>query len=424
MDAREFNDTFLQITLERLSYENKDIILMGNFNIDILKYDTNNDSAAFLDMMYENFLLPYISSPTRVTPRSQSLIDNIFSNIIEDEIISGNITTTISDHYAQFTLFKNKTKSQNNKKIAKFARNYKTLDKEMFDSDLKNTNWKEILKIERGDVDYSFDTFNKKINEILDKHGPFKKLSIQDEKLSKKPWITTGILNSIKNKNRLYRKVIRAKDPERIRNLRNKFKLYRNKLDKILKASKSMHYQKYFETNKLNLCKTWEGIRQVINIRKKKGQTINTLNSDNGIINEDRKISEQFNKHFCNIATTIEKEIPSAKNNFSDYLKNAIKKTFFINPTTADEVETQIKCLKNNKATGPKSIPTSIFKNFRKSLSVPLAEIINLSFNEGKFPTQLKSANVIPVSKKGDKLEVNNYVPISLISNISKVIEN
>ena len=111
MDAGEFHDTFLQSTLEKLSYENKGIILMGDFNIDILKYDTNNDSAAFLDMMYENFLLPYISSPTRVTPRSQTLINNIFSNI-EDETISGNITTTISDHYAQFTLFKNKTKSQ------------------------------------------------------------------------------------------------------------------------------------------------------------------------------------------------------------------------------------------------------------------------------------------------------------------------
>ena len=186
MDAREFNDTFLKNTLEKLSYENKDIILMSDFNIDILKYDTNNDSAAFLDMMYEKFLLPYISSPTRVTLRSQTLIDNIFSNIIEDEIISENITTTISDHYAQFTLFKNKTKSQKNKKIAKFARNCKTFDKEMFHSDLKNTNWKEILKIERGDVDYSFETFNKKLNEILDKHVPFKKLSIQEEKLSKK----------------------------------------------------------------------------------------------------------------------------------------------------------------------------------------------------------------------------------------------
>ena len=69
-----------------------------------------------------------------------------------------------------------------------------------------------------------------------------------------------------------------------------------------------MHYQKYFETNKLNLRKTWEGIREVINIRKKKGQTINTLNSDNGIINEDRKISEKFDKRFCNIAETLKKK--------------------------------------------------------------------------------------------------------------------
>ena len=110
MEAREFNVTYLQKTLEKISYESKDIILMGDFNIDILKYDTNNDTAAFLDMMYENFLRPYISSRTRVTPRSQTLIDNIFSNIIEDEIISGNITTTISGYYTQFTVFKNKTK--------------------------------------------------------------------------------------------------------------------------------------------------------------------------------------------------------------------------------------------------------------------------------------------------------------------------
>ena len=53
----------------------------------------------------------------------------------------------------------------------------------MFDSDIKNMNWKEILI--RGDVDYSFVTFNKKRNEIVDKPTPFKKLSMQEEKLSK-----------------------------------------------------------------------------------------------------------------------------------------------------------------------------------------------------------------------------------------------
>ena len=69
---------------------------MGNFNFDILKYDSNSDSATFLCNMYENLLLPYITSAIRVIPRSQKLIDNIFLNIIEEDIISGNITTTIT----------------------------------------------------------------------------------------------------------------------------------------------------------------------------------------------------------------------------------------------------------------------------------------------------------------------------------------
>ena len=146
MEVTEFNDVFLQNILEKLSYENKEIIIMGDFNIDILKYDTNGDSAMFLDNMYKNLLLPYIISPTRVTPRSQTLIDNIFSNIIEKDIISGNITTIISDHYMQFVLFKNKTKSKTNIKKAKFARNYKSLNKDLFEYDLRNTKWDKILK--------------------------------------------------------------------------------------------------------------------------------------------------------------------------------------------------------------------------------------------------------------------------------------
>ena len=59
---------------------------MGDFNIDLLKYDTEKDSADFLDSMYVSFLLPYISTPSQVTPRPKTLIDNIFSNSIEDAV--------------------------------------------------------------------------------------------------------------------------------------------------------------------------------------------------------------------------------------------------------------------------------------------------------------------------------------------------
>ena len=56
-------------------------------------------------------------------------------------------------------------------------------------------------------------------------------------------------------------------------------------------------------------------------------------------------------------------------------------------------------------------------------MSGSLTELINLYFNPGKFPAVLKIARVTPTFKKGDRLDVNNYRPISLISSISKIIE-
>ena len=83
MNSTEFRDIYISKLLRKISKENKTIVLMGDFNIYLLKYDTNTDSATFLDSMYTNFILPYISTPTRVTTHSKTLTYNIFSNNIE-----------------------------------------------------------------------------------------------------------------------------------------------------------------------------------------------------------------------------------------------------------------------------------------------------------------------------------------------------
>ena len=80
----------------------KDFVLMGDFNIDLLNYPSDNKVAEFLDKMYCSSLLPLITHPTRIRKTSQTLIDNIFSTIISDESKTGNITTVISDHFCQF----------------------------------------------------------------------------------------------------------------------------------------------------------------------------------------------------------------------------------------------------------------------------------------------------------------------------------
>ena len=128
MHPSEFNDIYLKDLLENLSHESKTIVIMGDFNIDLLKYDTEKDSADFLDSTYASFLLPYISTPSRVTPRSKTLIDNIFLNNIEDGSISGSIVITISDHYAQFLLLQNlNNKNPTNSEI--YNQDFKKLNK-------------------------------------------------------------------------------------------------------------------------------------------------------------------------------------------------------------------------------------------------------------------------------------------------------
>ena len=82
-----------------------------------------------------------------------------------------------------------------------------------------------------------------------------------------------------------------------------------------------------------------------------------------------------------------------------------------------------MKTLKNNKSNGPFSNSNKLLKKFKKPLSTPLSLLINLIFTKGKFPDILKIGKIFPINKKNCKTDVNNYRPISLLSNISKIIE-
>ena len=79
--------------------------------------------------------------------------------------------------------------------------------------------------------------------------------------------------------------------------------------------------------------------------------------------------------------------------------------------------------MKTNKSTGPNSIPTHILKISNQIICKPLTYLINLSFSNGIFPDLLKTSNVIPVFRRGEKQNYNNYRPISLTSNLSKLME-
>ena len=136
MHPKEFNDLFLKSLTKRLTKENKkEVILLGDFNIDLIKSNSNANASEFLDVIYSSNLLPHITSPIQLTSRSHTLIDNIFSNINE-ECTSGNIINTISDHLGQFLIIPNRSYSCNSKKEI-FQRNFKNFKEQHFLSGVK-----------------------------------------------------------------------------------------------------------------------------------------------------------------------------------------------------------------------------------------------------------------------------------------------
>ena len=106
MDVLEFNN-YLNQVLEKVSKEQKQFFLLGDFNINLLNYNVHQPTNDFLDSLASNSIITYILQPARFTSHSKTLIDNIFSNILSSEIISGNLTTTISDHLPQFLFVPN-----------------------------------------------------------------------------------------------------------------------------------------------------------------------------------------------------------------------------------------------------------------------------------------------------------------------------
>ena len=93
--------------LDKLSKENKRVFLLGDFNINLLNYNDQQPTDEFLDSLASNSFLPCFLQPTRLTSHSKTLTDNILSNVISHEVISGNITATISDDLPQFLFLPN-----------------------------------------------------------------------------------------------------------------------------------------------------------------------------------------------------------------------------------------------------------------------------------------------------------------------------
>lgn len=132
-----------------------------------------------------------------------------------------------------------------------------------------------------------------------------------------------------------------------------------------------------------------------------------------------------FNNYFVNVGPDLAEKIPDSHiidNRFKDIIARN-QGSMFLKNVEENELINIVKKCKTKVSTDCNEIDMKIVKNVIEEISKPLTYIFNLSFQTGQFPTKMKTAKVIPLFKSGDKHLFTNYRPVSILPQLSEILE-
>ena len=411
----------LQGLIDKIKQENKLMVLVGDLNINLLNHDTHYPTSEFLDSMISFGLIPKITLPTRITHSSATLIDHIFSNISPHESLAGTLKIDISDHFANFICVQRYHLTDRRPKFITY-RDMSNKNIIKFHNALSEINWSNVT--EHSDPDNAYDNFIHTYNSLKDQYLPLvtKRFNKLRHKLS--PWITKGILVSLKTKIKLYNKMISQKNEIRKMLDREKYNTYNRMYKKIVRAAKCLHWQNKFEKSKYDIKSTWNNINIMLNRNNNKSSFPDYFTHNNTTYNTPDAIAEGFNNFYVNIGPDLASKIPVHNENATDYMpRYNLPNTFFLSPTTPHEIITILSKMKPKCSTGLDNISPKLLKQTAPSLAIPLSHIINLSFQSGLVPLNMKIAKVSPFYKSDNPHLFKNYRPISILPSVSKILE-
>src|SRR5688572_4116775 len=251
--------------LTTLACGDKHIIILGDFNVDLLRVVDHSRTNSFFNTMTAHNLLPTITRPTRITSYSASLIDNIFTNIWPSIVESKIIASDISDHLPILTCFNfdphNKGSIQNS--VSRLINDDR---RKVFNASLIDADWSSVMDAcDCGDANGAYDRFLIQFKDLYDKAFPIVSRGSKDKLRFKQPWMTRGLLKSSRKKANLYLKYV--KNPTSAN--KRKFIKYRNKFKAIRLAAERNYYAYEFSKNCHNFTTSWNLIRSLIELRER-----------------------------------------------------------------------------------------------------------------------------------------------------------
>ena len=437
-NAEKFNALFENV-LQKLDRhtKNKLLYLVGDFNQDLIKYDTDANSQNLIDMCTSHGLVQLISRPTRITDSSATLIDHVYTNNVDNVKSCNILTVDLTDHLATHTKisFTNCGGSSCNLPIKlkahadasdskKEFRMFNETNNSQFETFINSENWEEI----RDDMDAQ--SQYEKFDEIYMRHynnayplNKDKRNRRKNERKNPKPWILPWLEDACARKNNLYYEFVSVPTVEN----KAKYDKMNEFCAKHIDVAKLRYRKKYFDDYKDNSRKQWQMINELLNRRKSNIRVSKLIDENGKVSNTPVDIAENFNEYFANIASNLKSEINNrtevtTDEPFKQFLQQPLENEICLSRVGSQEVHKVIKNFKNKSTLDTKISALKIANNSFTFTGI-LAKIINRSFSEGVFPQQLKTARVVPIFKQGSKTDVGNYRPISLLSSFSKIYE-
>ena len=387
--------------------EDKEIILLGDFNFNMLSVKAWLRKTEYLN------LIQLVQNPTRVTNSTETIIDHVYSNMPDNITHISVPFYAISDHYP-VCVTRKITNFNGKGPVHKFIsyRETKSFNEANFIYDLESQPW-SIMSIFDNASD-ALDYFTNLFNSVLNKHAPKKKRRV---KRSKQPnWINPEILSAIKKRDSYHK----DKNMEQ-------YCLWRNKVKTLIQSSKSNFYSESISNNHNNPKQLWQNLHDVTNLSTK--QQTSFINDENGNpILDPEDTANKFNNFFTSLHKNLtlrntDQTFNSTKIHNFVHERVPCDTEFSLPSVNISFIQKQLQNLKVNKATGIDELSAKFLKLSASVISQPLATILNLSIQNGTYPDALKKAKVTLIFKKGERSDINNYRPISVLPVITGIFE-
>ena len=397
------------------------ICLVGDFNykdIDWKKWSSPHPETSseekFLETLRDSFLYQHILEPTRRRGSDEpSLLDLVHTGE-EEQISELSYTAPLGKSDHSVLLFNFNCYLDTKVPTSRF--NYDKVDYKSIEWEITRGEWQEQFIQNAGfnSVEDNWNNLKEMLLGMRDKYVP-KTKSSQWNSDGNFP-ISNELHQTIKEKDRLHRKWIKALNGENEDLERQRYVRVRNKVNRDIRQMKREHEGNICNESKENPKRFWQHIRS--NLKTKSGihPLLKSPTDKNSIKYEDADKAEILQDQFCSVFTREpDDDIPEFAPRTNKQIEIEI---------TPAMVRKEIISLNVNKSIGPDEISPRLLRELVDHITVPLTIILNQSLAEGYLPDDWKMAIVSPIYKnKGAKNLAENYRPISLTSIICRVME-